>query len=63
LFLTTEATQVLGTVIAVYGLLVTPVGWTAALLVWAYCLAWLPVEGALAMAVRRLYASRGAAKP
>ncbi|RBO51517.1 plasma-membrane proton-efflux P-type ATPase [Rhodovulum sp. BSW8] len=61
LFATTEATQVIGTLIAVYGVLVTPIGWTAALLVWAYCLAWLPVEGAIAMAVRRLYAARRSA--
>ncbi|ARE38623.1 Lead, cadmium, zinc and mercury transporting ATPase [Rhodovulum sp. P5] len=54
LFATTEATQVIGTLIAVYGLFVTPIGWSVALLVWAYCLAWLPVEGALAMFVRRL---------
>ncbi|ARC87907.1 plasma-membrane proton-efflux P-type ATPase [Rhodovulum sp. MB263] len=58
LFATTEVTQVIGTLIAVYGLLVTPIGWTAALLVWAYCLAWLPIEGAIAMSVRRLYAAR-----
>ncbi|WP_414898408.1 plasma-membrane proton-efflux P-type ATPase [Rhodovulum sp. YEN HP10] len=58
LFATTEVTQVIGTLIAVYGLLVTPIGWTAALLVWAYCLAWLPIEGAIAMSVRRLYATR-----
>ncbi|PTW49639.1 plasma-membrane proton-efflux P-type ATPase [Rhodovulum kholense] len=61
LFATTEATQVIGTLIAVYGVLVTPIGWTAALLVWAYCLAWLPIEGAIAMGVRRLYAARRAA--
>lgn len=58
LFVTTEATQVIGTLIAVYGLLVTPIGWQLALIVWAYCLVWLPVEGALAMAIRRLYAVR-----
>jgi H+-transporting ATPase len=58
LFVTTETTQVLGTLLAVYGVLVTPIGWPIALLVWAYCLAWLPVEGAIAMAVRRAYAAR-----
>ncbi|MBL3563815.1 plasma-membrane proton-efflux P-type ATPase [Rhodovulum sulfidophilum] len=58
LFCTTEATQVIGTLIAVYGVLVTPIGWTAALLVWAYCLVWLPIEGAIAMGIRRLYAAR-----
>lgn len=58
LFASTEATQVLGTLIAVYGLFVTPIGWEPALWVWAYCLAWLPVEGALALAVRRLAPAR-----
>ncbi|MCE8468866.1 plasma-membrane proton-efflux P-type ATPase, partial [Rhodovulum sulfidophilum] len=58
LFCTTEATQVIGTLIAVYGVLVTPIGWTAALLVWAYCLVWLPIEGAIAMGIRRLYTAR-----
>ncbi|MFD2174149.1 plasma-membrane proton-efflux P-type ATPase [Rhodobacter lacus] len=59
LFATTEATQVLGTLIAVYGLFVAPIGWEAALWVWAYCLAWVPVEGALAMGLRRLTPARG----
>ncbi|MBI1220832.1 MAG: plasma-membrane proton-efflux P-type ATPase [Rhodobacteraceae bacterium] len=58
LFATTEATQVIGTLIAVYGVMVTPIGWPLALMVWAYCLVWLPIEGALAMAVRRAYATR-----
>lgn len=56
LFLTTEGTQVIGTLIAVYGLLVTPIGWKLALMVWVYCLAWLPLEGFVAMLVRRAYA-------
>lgn len=54
LFLTCEATQILGTLVAVYGMFITPIGWKYALLVWAYALAWLPLEGALAVAVRRL---------
>lgn len=58
LFATTEATQLLGTLIAVYGLFVTPIGWTAALLVWLYCLAWLPLEGAVAVLVRGVYDRR-----
>jgi H+-transporting ATPase len=53
LFWTCEATQVLGTLIAVYGVFVTPIGWTYALAVWAYALAWLPVESAVAILVRR----------
>ncbi len=53
LFWACEATQVAGTLIAVYGLFVTPIGWGYALAVWAYALAWLPVESAVALAVRR----------
>jgi H+-transporting ATPase len=54
LFLTCEITQVLGTLVAVYGLFVTPIGWNFALGVWAYALAWLPIEGAIAVGVRYL---------
>jgi len=50
-----ETTQVVGTLFTVYGLLVTPIGWTYALAVWGYALAWLPIESALAIAVRRLF--------
>jgi H+-transporting ATPase len=53
LFWTCELTQVAGTLIAVYGLFVTPIGWTYALAVWAYALAWLPIESAVALTVRR----------
>ena len=53
LFWTCEATQVIGTLVAVYGLFVTPIGWTYALGVWAFALVWLPVESAIAIAVRK----------
>jgi H+-transporting ATPase len=53
LFVTCEATQVVGTLIAVYGVFVTPIGWPYALAVWAYALAWLPIESAVAVAIRR----------
>jgi H+-transporting ATPase len=33
-------TQLVATVIAVYGLFMTPIGWRWALLVWGYALAW-----------------------
>ena len=55
LFVVLETTQVLGTFFTVYGLLVTPIGWTYALAVWGYALAWLPIESAVAIAVRRLF--------
>ncbi len=34
-------TQLLATLIAVYGIFMTPIGWGAAALVWCYALAWL----------------------
>lgn len=40
LFGATFGTEILGTVIAVYGLLVTPIGWWYAVLIWGYALAW-----------------------
>jgi H+-transporting ATPase len=54
LVLVTEATQLLGTLAAVYGWFFAPIGWTYALLVWAYALAWLVVNDAAKIAVRRL---------
>lgn len=47
LFGATFATEILGTLIAVYGLLVTPVGWTYALAMWAYALTWFLVNDAV----------------
>ena len=38
LFLTTEATQIIGTLAAVYGWFVEPLGWKLALMVWGYAL-------------------------
>ena len=55
MFVVLEATQVMGTLFAVYGILVTPIGWTYALIVWAYALAWLPISSAVAICVRRLF--------
>jgi H+-transporting ATPase len=54
LFFTCEATQIVGTLVAVYGLFIEPIGWTYALLVWSYALAWLPVESLVAVGVRRM---------
>ena len=53
-------TQVLGTLAAVYGILVHPIGWIYALAVWAYALAWLPLESLVAVAMRRLIAHESA---
>jgi H+-transporting ATPase len=46
LVVTTEATQIVGTLAAVYGWFVEPIGWTYALMVWGYALIWFLVNGA-----------------
>lgn len=46
LFWACEATQVLGTLAAVYGWIVHPIGWAYALLVWGYALVWFFIENA-----------------
>jgi H+-transporting ATPase len=56
LFVTCEVTQIIGTLIAVYGIFVHPIGWAYALLVWAYALVWLPIASMVAVGVRRLIA-------
>ncbi len=44
LFFACEATQVLGTLAAVYGWIVEPIGWGYALMVWGYALAWFVIN-------------------
>lgn len=50
----TESTQILGTLAAVYGWFVPPIGWKLAGLVWAYALAWLGVNSALKLGALKL---------
>ena len=54
LFVTTEATQVIGTLAAVYGWYVTPIGWRFALAVWGYALIWFLINNAVKVYVYRL---------
>jgi H+-transporting ATPase len=44
LFLATFGTEILGTLVAVYGFLVTPIGWEFALWTWAYALGWFVIN-------------------
>ena len=39
-FSTTFATKIIGTLFAVYGIFLVPIGWKYALWIWAYALAW-----------------------
>jgi H+-transporting ATPase len=59
LFGATFGTEILGTLIAVYGFLITPVGWTYALWMWAYALAWFVVNDVAKMWTYRLLRARG----
>jgi len=61
LFSATFGTEILGTLIAVYGILITPIGWEYALWMWAYALAWFFVDNAAKMLAWRLLRSRNPA--
>ena len=60
LVVTTEATQVAGTLAAVYGWFVAPIGWTYALAVWGYAAAWFAINSVAKLAVDRLLEQRHA---
>jgi len=59
LFTATFSTRVLGTLIAVYGFLITPIGWTYALYMWVYALTWFAFNDAIKMMAYRLLRKRG----
>jgi H+-transporting ATPase len=54
LLLAVVGTQILATLIAVYGLFMTPIGWRWALVVWGYALAWLFVNDRVKLAAFRI---------
>jgi len=58
LVVTTETTQVVGTLAAVYGWFVAPIGWDYALVVWGYALAWFLINSAVKIAVVRAMGGR-----
>lgn len=59
LFAATFVSRVVGTVIAVYGFgLMTPIGWDAAVIVWAYAFIWFVFNDIVKMAVLRYYRKR-----
>jgi H+-transporting ATPase len=57
LFGATFGTEILGTLIAVYGVLITPVGWKYALWMWAYALAWFLVNDVIKNGAYRMLGS------
>jgi H+-transporting ATPase len=48
------ATQMVATLISVFGILVAPLGWTWALLVWAYALVWMLINDRIKLGAYRL---------
>ncbi len=55
----TETTQVIGTLAAVYGWFITPIGWSYALFVWGYALVWVLVNSGFKILAYREFMHRG----
>ena len=55
LFLAVAATQLLATLMAVYGLFMAPIGWGPAALVWLYALAWFVVNDRIKLATQWMF--------
>ena len=59
LFGATFGTEILGTLIAVYGFLITPISWEYALWIWVYALVWFVVNDAVKIATYRMLRREG----
>ncbi|HHM05115.1 MAG TPA: HAD family hydrolase [Gammaproteobacteria bacterium] len=59
LFWATFGTEILGTLIAVYGFLITPIGWEYALWIWLYALVWFLINDAVKIYAYRLLRREG----
>ncbi len=55
LWMAVLGTQIVATLIAVYGLFMTPLGWGWALFVWGYALAWFLVNDRVKLAAYRIF--------
>jgi H+-transporting ATPase len=55
LLLAVLGTQLVATLIAVYGLFMTPIGWSWALFVWAYALVWFLVNDRVKLLAYRIF--------
>jgi H+-transporting ATPase len=64
LWIAVLGTQVVATLIAVYGLFMTPLGWGWALFVWGYALAWFLLNDRVKLLAYRIFdRGKGEAKP
>jgi H+-transporting ATPase len=59
LFGATLGTEIVGTLVAVYGLFITPIGWEYALWVWVYALVWFLIDDAVKMRAYRMLRGEG----
>ena len=59
LFGATFSTRIIGTLIAVYGFMITAIGWEYAMWMWAYALAWFVFNDFAKVGVYKLLRSRG----
>jgi H+-transporting ATPase len=55
LFFAVVGTQIVATLIAVYGIFMTPMGWRWALFVWGYALAWFLVNDQIKLAAYKVF--------
>ena len=58
LFAATFGTEIIGTLIVVYGFLVAPIGWKYALWIWGYCLAWFLFNDTVKIVTYRFISQR-----
>ena len=61
LFWATFGTEVAGTLVAVYGLFITPIGWEYALWIWGYALLWFLINDAVKVWTYRVLRREGIA--
>jgi len=59
LFWATFSTRIVGTLIAVYGFLIPPIGWQYAFYLWAYALAWFVFNDVIKMLTYKVLRHRG----
>jgi H+-transporting ATPase len=63
LLIATFGTEIIGTLMAVYGLLITPIGWEYALWMWAYALLWFVIDNTARIAAYHLISRRNGVAP
>jgi H+-transporting ATPase len=61
LLIATFGTEIIGTLMAVYGVLITPIGWTYALWMWLYALLWFFIDNTSKIIAYRFLRRRNSA--